>query len=354
MIKFFRLPFVLLAMLCLVLGLWSGLNRIGWDLGILSLTMHHGAIMVGGFLGTLISLEKIIPLKRKWLFAIPIASAASVMFFILNQPLISFYCLVLASAGLCGIFLFYLLKEKNLIHVLMLGGSICWLTGNLLLIAAKFYPMAFPWWVGFMLLIIVSERLELMKFLPVTSRQKFVLVLCLIAYVAGTLFSFHGLGNIISGLALIAISAWLLRSDIVVISIRKTGLQKFVAIALLCGYIAVMFTGVFYISLADQPYAYDAVAHTFFLGFVFCMIFAHGPIILPGVLGISFKPYHPLLYVWLFFLHASWIIRVVGDLLLSGEIRKLSGMISASAIISYFVTVATLTFLNQTRHAKVL
>jgi hypothetical protein len=56
---------------------------------------------------------------------------------------------------------------------------------------------------------------------------------------------------------------------------------------------------------------YIPAIHTFFLGFVFSMIFAHGPIILPGVLGISIKPYHPLLYVWLFFLHASWTIRLV-------------------------------------------
>jgi hypothetical protein len=353
-IKVFRLPFLFLAMLCLLVGLWSGLTRIGWDLGLLPLTMHHGAIMVGGFLGTLISLEKIIPLKRKSLFAIPVVSAASMLFFALNEPLISFYCLVLASAGLCAVFVYYQLKEKNLIYLLMAGGSICWLIGNIALISKRFYPAAFPWWLAFALLIIVSERLELMKFLPITKRHKLTLVLLLMLYLAGIMFPFHGPGNIISGAALVAVSLWLLRNDIIGIALHKKDLPKFVAVALMCGYIGMMFAGVLSIAFRDQPYAYDAVVHTFFLGFVFSMIFAHGPIILPGVLGISFKPYHPLLYVWLFFLHLSWVMRLAGDLVLSTETRKLSAMMSATTIFCYFLTMAISIFAYQSRHAKVL
>jgi hypothetical protein len=60
----------MLAFFCLLTGLWSGLTRLGWELTALPSTLHHGAIMVGGFIGTLIRLEKIIPLRIQafWIF----------------------------------------------------------------------------------------------------------------------------------------------------------------------------------------------------------------------------------------------------------------------------------------------
>ncbi len=367
MLNVSRLPFVMLAMMCLLLGLWTGLIRIGWDFSLHSLwtvgggpwsmmptlTMHHGAIMVGGFLGTLISLEKVIPLKKKWLFSIPLLSASSIVFFALHQPAISFIFLILSGAGLILVFLQYFRKDKSLIYILMLAGSVCWFVGNVLLLTRDLYPLAFPWWFGFILFIIIAERLELMKFLPVTENKKKVLILLLILLLTGILFSFQGIWKGISGLALMAISVWLMRYDIIGISTRKEGLPRFIAVALLSGYFSMLLTGVFFIILDDQLLAYDIFVHTFFLGFVFSMIFAHGPIILPGVLGISVKPYHKILYGWLLILHISWMARVWADIFLAFDIRKVSGILSALAILGYFATVAILTTLGQ-RHAKVL
>lgn len=354
MINFFRLPFVFLAMVCLLLGLWTGLGRIGWNLHLLPATVHHGAIMVGGFLGTLISLEKIIPLKKRMLYLVPVLSAASVVLYLLSLPSAGFVSLVLASAGLSAVFFYYFVRERNMIYLLMFAGGICWLTGNILLITQRFYPLSFPWWLGFALCIITSERLELTKFLPVKASAKKLLVLFLGVYVAGALLSFHGIGQTVSGIGLVAIALWLLRFDLIAISIRKEHLPRFVAVALLLGYIAMLLTGVFFISLEDQPLAYDALVHTFFLGFVFSMIFAHGPIILPGVLGISVKPYHKILYLWLILLHLSWISRIAGDLILHPEIRMFSAMLSVFAILCYFATIATITIISQHRHAKIL
>ena len=236
----------------------------------------------------------------------------------------------------------------------MLAGGVCWLIGNIVLISDNFYPLAFPWWLGFVVFIITSERLELMKFLPVSRAAKASLIALLALYVAGLAMSFHGNGSVVSGTALAGIPVWLMRFDIVAISIKKNGLTRFVAIALLCGYVSMLMTGLLTIVLDHQPMGYDAVVHLFFLGFVFSMIFAHGPIILPGVLGVSAKPYHKLLYLWLILLHASWLIRVSSDLSLEFAIRQYSGIVSAIAILGYFATIATLTVKNLHRHAKLL
>lgn len=354
MINRFRLPFLFLAALSLVVGLWSGLHRIGWDLNMLTGSMHHGAIMVGGFLGTLISLEKILPLKKRILFAVPSISGASVLFFLAQFPIIAWSCLILASLGLSAVFLHYFLREKSLVYVLMLGGGINWLIGNIVLISDRFYPLAFPWWLAFALFVITSERVELTKFLPVTNTAKIMLIGLLATYILGVTMSFHGKGSLISGVALAAISAWLMKYDLIGISMGKTGLSRFVAIALLSGYISMLFTGILIVSLDNQPLAYDAVVHTFFVGFVFSMIFAHGPIILPGVLGISAKPYHKILYAWLALLHASWLIRVTADVTLQFEVRKFSGIITSIAVMGYFATIAALAAKTLRRHAKVL
>jgi hypothetical protein len=351
MIRIYRLPFVALALLSLLVGLWTGLSRLGWDIAILSATNHHGAIMIGGFLGTLITLEKIIPLKKRVLYLVPLTSAASVIFFFLTVYTIACTLLLLASAALVIVFLKYLAVNRNRIYLLMVLGALCWLMGNVLLMSTTFYPLALPWWIGFVLLIITAERLELMKFLPVSGPAKTSLMILLFIFIAGALFSFHGFGKILCGGALVGTALWLLRFDLIGITIQKKGLTQFIAIALLCGYIALLLTGVLFMTLPDTWTSYDALVHTYFIGFVFAMIFAHGPVILPGVLGVSIKPFHPILFFWLIVLQVSWSMRFLTDILFLMEWRKISGVLSAASILGYFVTLALL-ILTSLRHAK--
>jgi hypothetical protein len=350
MIKMGHLPIVVMAMFCLLSGLWSGLTRIGWDVAVLPLTAHHGAIMVGGFLGTLIALEKIIPLKRKLLYSIPVLNALSVVFFFTDQPRIGIYALIISSAALLLVFLYFFPPRRSIICVLMSLGAICWLIGNILLLTKRFYPLAFPWWTAFALFIIVAERLEIMTALPVRDTDKKVFIGILLSFVVGAFCSFHGAGNVTCGIILVGISLWLLGNDLIGIDIKKDNMPKYVAIGLLTGYIALLFTGIFFFVLSDRWLNYDVIVHTFFIGFVFSMIFAHGPMILPGIMGISANPFHKILYVWLALLQVSWLVRIFADFALEMETRKISGLLSAAAILGYFVTIAVLTFRRHSRH----
>ncbi|HEY0656212.1 MAG TPA: hypothetical protein VGD65_23925 [Chryseosolibacter sp.] len=342
-----RLPFVFLAMLSLIVGLLAGLHRIGWQMQLSSVSPNHGAIMVGGFLGTLIILEKIIPLKRHILYAVPIISGASVVLFFIGQPVYSIASLVVASAGLSIIFFIYWIREKSSIYFLMLAGAICWFTGNLLLLIHNFYPISLPWWMAFVLLVITAERMELMKFLPVSNYQKLIFMGMLLAFVTGCLISFHGVGNYVASFSLVGISIWLMRNDVVGLNLKKKDLPRYVGVALLSGYFALLLSGIFLPLLTEQPLGYDILVHSFFIGFVFSMIFAHGPIILPGVLGLSVKPYHSVFFIWLALLHASWIIRAISNITLDMQLRKYSGLMSGMAIIGYFLSLALTTIRSQ-------
>lgn len=66
----FPLPFLFLAILGLLAALWAGLMRLGWSLPALtpSLAMLHGPLMISGFLGTLIALERAVAIKLKWMY----------------------------------------------------------------------------------------------------------------------------------------------------------------------------------------------------------------------------------------------------------------------------------------------
>ena len=97
---YLRIPFMILAVVNLLAGLWAGLIRIGWNLPVAPLTVHHGAIMVGGFLTTLIALEKVIPLKRNLLLIIPMISAFSLVMTIPGYFNIGLGFLLVGSMGL--------------------------------------------------------------------------------------------------------------------------------------------------------------------------------------------------------------------------------------------------------------
>lgn len=334
---------MMLALMGLVTGVLAGLYRIGWSLPVSAIGPDHGAIMIGGFLGTLITLEKIIPLKKSMLYGIPMLSAASVVFFFFDLPAYSVGCLVAASTGLSMVFLIYWIRTRSMIYAVMFMGAICWLTGNIFLLLHNFYPVALPWWMAFALFTIAAERLELMAFLPVSQKQKLILFLLLGIFLTGCISSFHGTGSYLAAFSLAGVSLWLMQHDVVGINLKKENLTKFTGIALLSGYCALLLSGLFIFLLTDQPLGYDILVHSFFIGFVFSMIFAHGPIILPGVLGLTVKPFHPILYVWLIGLHGSWVYRVVACITLDLQGRKFSGLISSLAIAGYFLSIVTVT-----------
>lgn len=344
--------FLVTAVANLLIGMLAGLGRLGYAVPVPEAFAHHGAIMVGGFLGTLIALEKIIPLKRPVLFLGPLMSASSVVAFVQGEFYAAVGMQVAAGLVFLSAYIFYLRMQSNLPLWLATAGVMFWVVGTVWLFFKQFYPMVFPWYMAFLLFTIVSERLELSRFLPVTSRNRAWLIAFLGIFFLGLIIPFHGAGKYACGAGLILVSVWLLRFDVIRITLHKEGLMRFTAVALLCGYFMLLLEGLLLILLGNAPNLYDMTLHTFFLGFVFSMIFAHGPIILPGVLGLSVKPYSSLFYVPLVLLMASLGLRLLADaFLIPISLRGISGWLSAGAILFYFVLMISFTAL-ATRQAR--
>ncbi len=351
--SYLRALFAVFAFVNLILGVLAGFGRLGMSFPLSYAVVNHGAVMVGGFLGTLVSLEKVIPLKKRALLIIPATSGLAILPFVNGMFLTGASLLLAASTGLTIVYMVYASRQHALYLYVMLGGAVCWAVGNSVLLYGRFFPAAFPWWMGFLLFTIVGERLELSKFLPVSNTIRAFLLVFLILVVAGLIIPFHRYGTYVAGVGMSGAAVWLMRFDMVGLSLRKSGLTRFIGYALMCGYCALMLEGVFLLALPDVPFAYDIIVHTFFLGFVFSMIFAHGPIILPGVLGLAVKPYHPFFYVPLVLLEASVLVRIVADMnLLPYEARITSAWMTATAMVLYFVTLLSL-FIHARRKKSV-
>jgi hypothetical protein len=147
------------------------------------------------------------------------------------------------------------------------------------------------------------------------------------------------------GAGLILLTLWLLRYDIARRTVRAQGLPRFSAACLLSGYAWLLVAGALALAAGDPGeggFAYDAVLHAVFLGFVFSMVFGHAPIILPAVARLP-VPFNRRFYLPLILLHAALAVRVCGDLSQSPDARRWGGMLGAAAILAFLgVTAAAI------------
>jgi hypothetical protein len=76
-----------------------------------------------------------------------------------------------------------------------------------------------------------------------------------------------------------------------------------------------------------------------FLGFAFSMIFAHAPIILPGVLKLQVNIFSRSLYVWFILLQLSLVIRIasVFDPMLFS--KQTGGLLNGIAILGFILNI---------------
>lgn len=349
------LPLILpLVFISLIAGIWAGWIRMGWQFPITEVAGKHGALMVGSFLGTLISLERAVVIKNRIAMLVPLVSGVSLILFAFDLDTWAFIALTIGSLGQVIIMAYFLERYKELYMSIILAGSICWLVGNLMLLVYNIYPLAVPWWMAFLLLVITGERLELTRFLPISKYKRVLLIIVLGLFIAGIIMPFHGNGRYLAGSGLILAGLWLLKYDMATKSVKKEGQHRFSALLLLTGYGWLMVSGVLILTGDMYGYQYDAVLHTFFVGFVFSMIFAHGPVIMPGVLGISVRPYHPFLYSWAALLQVTLITRVAADIYELAELRRWSAIGNGIAMLAFFISMGVFIFIELKKYRSEL
>jgi hypothetical protein len=333
------------AILAMLAAMWAGWIRLGWGWPAIqvSLPANHGPLMVGGFLGTLISLERAVAIKKWWAYLAPIFSALGGFALIAGLPAVhpplASLLLTLGSAGLVFVFYYIVRLQRSWPHLIMAAGAGCWLVGNLLWTSDTPIYRLVLWWAAFLILTICAERLELGRLVRLTRRQVNWFLggtAILLISLAATLVWLQT-GTRLVGISLIWLSLWLWQHDLARHTIRSKGLPRFVAACLLSGYIWLGLAGVWCV-IAGAPLAgtrYDAMLHMIFLGFVISMIFGHAPIIFPAVLDLQIH-FQPIFYLPLALLHASLALRILGDIILWQSLRMWGGLLNGVAILTFF------------------
>jgi len=338
----FPLPFLALAILTLFAALWAGLMRLGWQLPALtpSLALAHGPLMISGFLGTLIMLERAVALKQKWMYISPLlAGLGGLLTFLIQTLPLGPILLTLASLGGVGI-LFEITRRETALHtVTMLLGMVAWFAGTLLwLFGWQIFQVVF-FWQGFLVLTITGERLELSRVLRPSRQQQIMFGAIIFIYLVGIVLAIFNpqIGTRLNGAALILIALWSVRNDIAWRNIKhKLPLTRYIAWCLALGFIWLGVGGGLSLGFGAQVAGprYDAVLHAVFVGFVISMIFGHAPIIFPAILGVPIN-FQPAFYIQLALLHASLGLRVFSDYANMYSLRMWGGLLNEIAILFF-------------------
>lgn len=325
-----------------VTAVLAGLARfgvvIGWGA---AHAVGHGPLFVLGVFGTVIALERAVAIGTALALVAPGLGAVAAVAMLTH---LSWAPWAAAASGLALVFVNAAIVRRQavaftwlmLVASVLLGvGETAWALGRPLL-------EVLPTWLAFFVLTIVAERLELSRLAP-TPRWANHLLIALGSVLAASACGLLVGSSLVSrglGVAMVGIGLWQLRFDLARRTLRRAGLPRFTAVAVLAGACWLLPAGWLSARGALPPAGpiYDATLHAVFVGYVLSMVFAHAPIILPAVARVRL-PFSRVLYLPLVVLHLSVAARIVGDLAAHASLRRVGAIGNALAIAAFAVAV---------------
>lgn len=306
----------------------------------------HGIILVIGFVGTLISVERAVALRKAWGYASPIfLGAGAILFMSPVATLVGRSFLAIGALLLVAVYVPLWRRHNDPTVLVQLMGAVL-LAGSAILWVRDVPPAVFvPWLACFVILTIGAERIELARvgiFDTVLRERADSLLLwfahvIFIAAVASVLWPQYA--TAVLGIAILGLVAWLSNTDVARKLIKSSGARRFMAICLLSGYAWLAIAAVSWIMLGhvDTGRGYDAVIHAVFLGFTMTMIMAHAPVILPAVLRRPL-PYRPYMYGPLILLHIGLVLRIlIGDAFDIDIAHTVGGVLNVVALLAFML-----------------
>ncbi|MFD1324257.1 hypothetical protein [Micromonospora sonneratiae] len=352
-----RLPVLAAAGIALMTGLYAALLLLGVSVPAAPRPVEqvHGPLMVLGFVGTLIALERAVALGARWGLLAPACSGLGGLVLVVTGATLPGKALLMtASVVLLGIYRALWRRQQSVALLAQATGAFAWYSATLLWLAG--FPVAeiVPWLATFVVATIAGERLELAHVALRHRAAQGWFVAALGALVTGATAAtvWPSTGTHLFGVGLLAVVAWLAVFDVARRTVRATALPRYVAVGLLAGYVWLALAGLLWAGagVTVDGTRYDATLHALFLGFTMSMIFVHAPVILPAVLRRPL-PYHRLLYVPLVLLHVSLLARIgLGDALAVEPVWRWAGVANVASVLTF---VACAVALSVTRRRSV-
>lgn len=345
-----RLALLALAGACVLSGLDAALLRLGtWApvAGTLSarLAALHGPLMLVGFLGTLIGLERAVALRTRWALTAPGLSAVGCLLLVAGAPQGLGQALVLASSlVLVAVYATVYRRAASPALDVQLTGALALVLGNLIWLAGSEVVPAVPLWLLFPVLTVVGERLELARvaFLD-PAVETAVRALSAATLLGACALPVTDLGRLVSAPALLGLAVVMAWYDVARRTAGSHGGVRLAAWCMLAGY---LWLAAGALAWALAPWgagaAYEVVVHALTLGFAFSMVLAHAPTILPALLHRRL-PYHRGMWVPFALLHLGLAVRVLGLVTSQVQVWQVGGVAGVLAVLVLMLVVVTTT-----------
>ena len=335
-----RVALLAAAAAALAWGVAGGLARLGAAVDAPAGAAHHAFLMIAGFLGTVISLERAVAFRGGIAFVAPALGALGTLALLAGFGAAASALWIAAACVLLGVSI-ALARRQPLPHMRLLAlAAAAWLAASLLH-ATHRDEGAIAFGFVFLVLTIAAERLEmtrLMRRRPAAGPLFAACVALLLAGAAATAWR-PGPGSAVLGAAFAATAAWLAAFDIARRTRQAEGFAGYAAHALLAGYAWLAAGGLGWIALAAGLPVRDAALHAVALGFVMSMIFGHAPLVIPAVAGLRMR-YTAAFYGPLALLHLSLAARVAADFA-APPLRAATGWLNAAALVAFAAVLLT-------------
>lgn len=362
-----RLALLAAGAVCLLAGLDAALLRLGvWApvAGTLSVRLGalHGPLMLVGFLGAVIALERAVASRRWWSYLAPALLAGGCLMLLVGSPLVVGQAVIVA--GSCVLLAVYAgvyrrapsvaLDVEAMAGACLTLGCLVWsaqcaqaASRTAVVDPAAGVVQAVPLWLLFPVLTIVGERLELARvaFLdPVVERT--VRALSAVAVLAACMSLLTATAHLVLGAALAGLGVVMAWYDVARRTIRSAGTAgapvRYAAASMLAGYAWLLLAAVVWVltPLTGQSAAYEVVIHALALGYAFSMILAHAPTIVPAIVHRRLT-YHRLMWVPFALLHAGLAVRVLGLMIGQARAWQAGGVLGVLAVLTFLAVSLT-------------
>lgn len=327
---------------CLLLGTYAGLLKLGLSLPG-ALAGYHGPLMVCGFLGTLIGLERAVHVGTRWALWVPLSAFGGALCLLAGQVPWALGLWLFSAILHLGVFLKGHFPLKLPADVLNLSALFCWLISLFFWIEGHSLRTVSVALLFFPLLTILAERwpgstakLKIAGFITLGSGLALSALLLF-------LLPNPDLPLRLSGVCLMGAGLFLLwEENELKRQIYEQGWELYLERVMLLSYGWLSLSGLLFLLLGAQglraPF-YDLLIHGLSLGFILGVIFSHFYKVLKALLGADL-PFYQSYYLPWGGLQAGLFLRAFGKLSENLLLWQIGGSLNVLALLLFLGLVA--------------
>lgn len=334
----------------------------------------HGALMVFGFLGGAIGLERAVAWRAGssahpvWGFAVPLFAVFGTMSVGLTTAigraplgrasLIPGTLWTIALLILCAVYVGVWTRQQSHAVIIQFLGAAVGAAGAALWACGLDADILSTWWLMFLVLTIIGERLELAHAAfvgplvrPALITATVATVLCLPVSLVWPL-----VGYPLLALCFAALLVLMFAYDTARKTWRAGGVTGFMGISMLSAYAwglvaCCIWLFVPYGGLGADGLWWDLAVHALALGFIMAMVVAHVCVIVPSIIRRA-MPFHPVLWTPLCVFQLGLLLRALGTMRQEDHIWQLGDAITIVGMLTLMASVITMITLVTLRRRK--